>query len=254
MAGGPSSSSSARAAAPRCRRTSPSARTAAAAAQARAQAREGRRAAARPSAPRASGRAAAAEARRDPRRPRRPPALRDDLARPRRGARLAGVPLGRLDRSHLADVVALGPLDGEYWTPSRRCSSTLHDRLRARRARRDLPVRLAARAPPRPWAPLLVFLVGGAAGSALASRPTRRGFALGGNAGGAGAARRLGGARPAGPPPRRGGRRRPARRARIAVVLVLLPLATRRGRTRSPASAAARRPAARPRAGAPRER
>ena len=149
-------------------------------AQAGAQAREGRHAA-RPPPPRAPE-AEPAAARRDPRRPRRPPALRDDPA----GARLrrgrAVLPGGARNIVYLPDLVATSPLHGDYYKLVTQLFvyylSTGYE-VAALSAIFLFGWLLERRH--GAWAPLLVFFVGGVAGSALVLALDPHGGTMGGN-------------------------------------------------------------------------
>ena len=116
--------------------------------------------------------------------------------------------------NYLDDVVATSPLNGDYWKLVTQLfvywPSTAYE-VAALAAIFLFGWLLERRH--GAWAPLLVFFVGGVAGSAgrPRARPARRHD--GRQLGRAGAAGGVVDARHPGPPARRGGRRRPARRA-----------------------------------------
>ena len=216
----PTSSSSARTAAPRCRASSPSARTAAAPAQARAEAR-GRRPVATPAARRARARGSAAAPRRDPRHPPRSlaPAGRGDRARDRLCRRRRSPPALSARRRRL-----VGPPDGEWWRVatapffaedlwyvatcvSRSCCSARCSSAATARSPRCCSSRSAA--------------------SAASPLPPARDVPLRGGRQrrGAGDDRRLGDAPAARHATRAGRRRRPIGAGIFAAVLLLMPLA-----------------------------
>ena len=145
-----------------------------AAAQARAEARERRRAEARRSAPRERPQLGAPAAGRDPGHPRRPAArTRRSCSSSRRSSSTLVLDAGRARRSTTSRCGA--GVDDEYWRSSR--TLFVYGARPATRSSRSAPIFLFGWLLERrhgPWAPLLVFFVGGAAGIGARRRGRRR--------------------------------------------------------------------------------